>query len=398
MTSPSSVISPPTQHAETRSQQPSGQSNSNNRTSELSPIDEIASFNPTEKRSNAGRDESSTATDFAYGNKDKGTFEVTRPPATVVSSSANCQTQNSFDSQHLSNGSLVVDNLPSPVGTPRNLSPASQLKSQLEDLRQIQRKVSLRSEDAPRLPTRDDFLLSISVDIIAGDIDEPVKHIIILLHDYSGTETSLQSLARRLSTRQPNCAYVLLRATEPVSPGNSGYHWADSQNNHDEGFFRCSRRILMDVIQDCLISKCNFNPRNIILLGHCQGGMAALATVASWDQVEFGGVISIGGPMPVYTHLPSDVKARTPALIIRAELGDVTPLAMQCIKENFICVDSELRNGAHDTIPETPDELRPLLSFFAHRLEREEWEKQAILSLGKFFFFIQVVNILIIYG
>lgn len=125
-------------------------------------------------------------------------------------------------------------------------------------------------------------------------------------------------------------------------------------------------------------------PSNIMIIGHCQGGMAALATVASWDGVEFGGVISIGGPLPSYVQLPPTVKAKTPALILRTVSGNIHQSALQRIKTTFVTVDVETRAGAHDTIPDEPDALKPILEFFAHRFHREEWEKQAILSLGVF--------------
>lgn len=123
-------------------------------------------------------------------------------------------------------------------------------------------------------------------------------------------------------------------------------------------------------------------PSNIMILGHCQGGMAALAMVGLWDEVEFGGVISIGGPLPPDVQLPSAVKAKTPALILRAELGDINPSALNRIKETFVTVDVETREGAHDTVPDQ-NALRPILDFFAHRFHREEWEKQAIVSFGE---------------
>lgn len=303
-------------------------------------------------------------------------------PNNTTGSSIYIPPQRSSDQPHTLNGNLQVDTSLSPAPTPRNLSPASHLKQKFENLREKQKELRLKSDGTPRLPTRDDFPHSVSIKIIPNAIDEPLEHIIILLHQYSGTEEFLESLAMRLNKRQPNSAYVLLRGVEPVEPGNCGYHWADSQSHHDVGFSKTSEIILTDVIRNGLVSKCNFDPRNVMLLGHCQGGMAALATAASWDAIELGGVISIGGPMPVYAQLPAAVKAKTPALIYHAELGDVIPSALHQIKENFMYVDSETRSGAHDTIPESEDELKPILAFFAHRLEREEWEKQAIMSFG----------------
>lgn len=77
-----------------------------------------------------------------------------------------------------------------------------------------------------------------------------------------------------------------------------------------------------------------------MLVGHGQAGMAALAAAASWDQIELGGVVLIGGRMTSYAQLPAMAKAKTPALICHAELGDFIPSALQNIGEDFIYVDS----------------------------------------------------------
>ena len=106
-----------------------------------------------------------------------------------------------------------------------------------------------------------------------------------------------------------------LRGLQPVALRNSGYHRADPNDTVDEGFINTSRVVLKDIIRDGLMAKCGFPPRDIVVLGHGQGGMAALATIACWNSIEFGGVVSFGGPMPGYAQLPSNVKAKSVALI-----------------------------------------------------------------------------------
>lgn len=251
-------------------------------------------------------------------------------------------------------------------------------------MRSSQRNIPSKSNSSPRVPTQADFSPSISLAISQDELDdEPVDHIIIYLHQLGENEASLKPLAQRLKKKLPRSAYILIRGLEPVASRSNGYNWTDSQNQWNEGFLNACRSLLIDVIKNGLVSKCNIMPSNIMILGHCQGGMAALATVGLWDEVEFGGVISIGGPLPPEVQLPSTVKAKTPALILRAELGDINPSALNRIKDNFVTVDVETREGAHDTIPDQ-NALRPILDFFAHRFHREEWEKQAIVSFGEY--------------
>lgn len=256
------------------------------------------------------------------------------------------------------------------------------MKQNFDILRRSQGEIPSKSIGSPCLPIKADFHPSISLLISPDELDEPLEYLIIYLHQFGGNEASLEILARRLKRRLPNSAYILIRGVEPAPSQINGYHWADPQTQTKEGFLNASRSLLTDVIKNVLISKCSIMPSNIMILGHCQGGMAALATVASWDGIEFGGVISIGGPLPSYVQLPSEVEAKTPALILRAALGDINPSALKRIKDTFVNVDVETREGAHDTIPDQ-DALKPILDFFAHRFHRAEWGKQAIVSFGE---------------
>lgn len=223
----------------------------------------------------------------------------------------------------------------------------------------------------PRLPTQADFSPPISLIISQEEPDEPIEHIIIYLHEIGGDELSLkelEKLAQRLKKRLPRSAYLIIR--------NVQSYREDSKSPEDE---ESVKALLTNVINRVLISKCNFTPSNIMLVGRCQGGMTALATAALWYRTEFGGVISIGGSLPSLTRLPPEVKAKTPALILRG----THPSALQRIKETFVTVDVDTRGGADDTLPATKEDLRPILDFFAHRFHREEWKKQAIVSFGE---------------
>lgn len=266
-------------------------------------------------------------------------------------------------------------------GSRPNLPPASRLEEDVESLGRIQEEISSASNGSPRAPTQSDFPSLLSL-VVSQELDEPVEHIIIYLHQFGGNETSLENLARTLRRRVPRSAYVLLRGIEPVSSRSNGfYRWDHPQSPSDEESIDVT--ILKYVIVDVLISQCKFTPSSIMIIGHHQGGTAALSTLASWDRIEFGGVISIGGPLPPYFRLPSTAKARTPALILRPISGAIHPSALKSIKDTFVTVDVETQEAVGEKIPDTPDTLRPILEFFAHRFHREEWEKQAIVSFGE---------------
>ena len=212
---------------------------------------------------------------------------------------------------------------------------------------------------------------------------QPVESCIILLHNLADNEASLEEHVQTLKGKQPESAFILLRGLQPIEPGNSGYHWADANGTVDEGFINTSRVILGDIIQDGLMARCGFQPRDIVVLGHGQGGMAALAAIACWNCIEFGGVVSFGGPMPKYVQLPLNVKAKTPALIYGVARGDITPTVLRQIRKVFSFTNHHIPASEHDTVPLSDEEMAPLLEFFAHRLRREDGRRQTVISLGK---------------
>lgn len=266
-------------------------------------------------------------------------------------------------------------------GNSRDISPAGWLKKQCDDLRRKQEDVQVNIDGPSRTPVPADFPPALSMTIVSPD--QPVESCIILMHNLANNEASLVKHVDTLKSKQPQSSFILLRGLQPIEPGNSGYHWADANGTVDEGFIKTSRVLLEDIIRDGLMAKCSFNPRDIVVLGHGQGGMAALAATACWNCIEFGGVISFGGPLPGYVQLPLGVKAKTPVLIYGATHGDITPTALQHIKDNFSFTDHHIPPSGHDTIPMSDVELHPLLKFFAHRLGREEWKRQAVISFGR---------------
>ena len=273
-----------------------------------------------------------------------------------------------------------VDSRASVGNSERNLSPSERKRSVFENLKQRHSNCPSNGDSTPRLPKVSDLSPQFSINIVPKVPKEGIgiEHVVILLHHYGGSESaesSLADLAWRLHELQRETAFVLLRGFSSVPIGNSGYHWADSKDDGD--FMRASDIILSDVIKSCLVSVCGFAPREIVLMGHGQGGMAALATAALWGGFELGGAISIGGPLPSYIG----TVAKTPVLVLGGNLGDLHPSAVQQVQNNFSCVDYKIQ-GTHDTIPETEEEMKPIIEFIAHRLRREEWEKQAIISFG----------------
>ena len=321
--------------------------------------------------------------DFALNGSNEGTSELSGGPSSLAGYASN-------DLQRLAEAlqqpvpptlSVLTETSTPRGGSSRAVSPAGWLKRECEELRKKQEELQITIDGPSRTPVRADFPRALSMTIVPPV--KPVENCIILMHNLTNNEASLESHAQVLQSKQPESAFILLRGLQPIEPGNSGYHWADANGAVDEGFINISRVILEDIIQHGLMVKCSFHPRDIVVLGHGQGGMAALAAIASWNCIEFGGVVSFGGPMPGYVQLPLNVKAKTPALIYGGARGDITSAALQQIQENFSFTDHHVPPSGHDTVPLSDKEIAPLLGFFAHRLGREEWKRQAVISFGK---------------
>lgn len=353
--------------------------NTNNASTATSPSLDRSRQRP----STAKGQEGVTSVDLATNGFNEVTSEVFEGPSSLAGYASNDLRRLAEAQQQPSPPTLSgeTDTSPPKGGSSRAVSPAGWLKKECDELRKKQDELQINIEGPSRTPVRADFPRALSMIIV-----NPVKRVencIILMHNLTNNEASLESHAQILQSKQPESAFILLRGLQPIETGNSGYHWADANGTVDEGFINTSRVILEDIIQDGLMAKCSFHPRDVVVLGHGQGGMAALAATASWNCIEFGGVVSLGGPMPGYVQLPSNVKAKTPALIYGSARGDITPAALQQIQENFSFTDHHVPPSGHDTVPLSDKEIAPLLEFFAHRLGREEWKRQAVISLGK---------------
>ena len=206
----------------------------------------------------------------------------------------------------------------------------------------------------------------------------------VLLHHEGGNENSVKDLARRIQRKLPECLFLLLRGPETYPKGNNGYHWAYSENGVDDRFIRSSRHLLKDIILDDLVKGCFFRPRNIVILGHGQGSLVGLTAATIWNDTELGGVIAVGGSLPADFQLLAPVKAKTPALMIKASHGLITPESIELLKESFLFVDVRERPGSDEDVPKGQEQdFQPYLSFLVHRLRRDEWNKHAVVSFGR---------------
>ncbi|KAF4303833.1 putative phospholipase carboxylesterase superfamily protein [Botryosphaeria dothidea] len=227
-----------------------------------------------------------------------------------------------------------------------------------------------------RQPTAQDFPSAVTLSISPPPSSQPPTNVLILLHGLGDTHASFANLGRQMNL--PETACLAVRAPAPLPFDLGGFHWGDdmqfdqatSAMEFDTGFKSATRLLLDDVVRTGVLDKCGYQPRDVVLFGFGQGGMAALQVAAEMGADELGGVVSIGGALPSGAPLqPVDNKCRTPVLLCKAARNSaVSDSAVSRLKDNFEFVEVKEWRRVGDGMPSNREEMLPIMQFFARRL------------------------------
>lgn len=136
---------------------------------------------------------------------------------------------------------------------------------------------------------------------------------------------------------------------------------------HDAGFVG-STKVLVEEVIGVLKRECGYKGRDILMFGFGQGGMVALGVVAGLEE-ELGGVVSVGGGLPSSVVTKGQKKNRTPVLVChgkrKSAVGDDD---VDKLKEVFESVEAKEWVKTGNGMPESRDEMLPIMQFFARRL------------------------------
>ncbi|KAF2864529.1 alpha/beta-hydrolase [Piedraia hortae CBS 480.64] len=231
-----------------------------------------------------------------------------------------------------------------------------------------------------QLPVIHNFPANVTLAIGPPPNNEPSTNVLILLHGLGDAHESFAKLGERMKLPATTCISVQGPRTL-LDLG--GYHWGDdvifdsSQNGLDaDAGFKSATAMIRGLIEDDLIPKHGFMPREIFLFGFGQGGMLALNVAMDLHQrpktpteSELGGVVSIGGPLP--GDVPTQInKCKTPILVCAGrDESSVTPAAEDKLKRNFEFVQIARYRRPRDGMPADRDEMMPIMQFFASRLK-----------------------------
>ena len=223
------------------------------------------------------------------------------------------------------------------------------------------------------LPNQSHFPSSLVLSIIPPPPSSSLTtNVVIFLHGLGDTSLSFTNLARQLALPETTCLSLQAPTSLPFQLG--GFLWGDDitfdqtsgQMDFDTGFTKAVRIVKQDIIEAGLMHKCGYQPRDIMLFGFGQGAMAAIATAASMTQ-ELGGVISIGGPLP--SSSASTTAIKTPVLVLGGSSSSlITRSNLDKLKAAFQNVEYHKLNRPGDGMPQSRDEMLPVMRFFARRL------------------------------
>lgn len=238
-----------------------------------------------------------------------------------------------------------------------------------------------------RLLNKVDFPQSLVLSITPPPALSPrTTNILILFHGLGDTSAPFTTLGKQLALPETTC--ISLQASTPLPFELGGFHWGDDiifdqasgQMDFDTGFTKAVKIIKQDIIEDGLVKRCGYKPKEIILFGFGQGAMAALATAASMAE-EFGGIVSIGGPLPSSHTSAKGVK--TPLLVLGGSSSTlITRTALENLRAAFHNVEYQKWSRAGDGMPRNRDEMLPIMRFFARRLRSRAGVPEGSVEVG----------------
>ncbi|KAJ5280367.1 hypothetical protein N7478_005739 [Penicillium angulare] len=248
-------------------------------------------------------------------------------------------------------------------------------------------------------PTQSDFPSNLTITITPppNPTSNPSPNILLLLHGIGDTATGFSSFGRALHL--PETTVLTLQAPLPLPFDLPGFHWGDDVAfdsstgglDMDAGLTRSTDTIVKDVIRGVLIQKCGYRPREILVFGFGQGGMAGLSVARELgvsgekegvDREPLAGVVSVGAPYPL-SGLRAGSKNRTPVLLVSGrDSVPVSGAAVNRTKEvfEFVEVSRYVRRG--DGMPSNRDEMMPVMQFFARTLRSRQGVPEGSVELG----------------
>ncbi|KIW68499.1 hypothetical protein PV04_04441 [Phialophora macrospora] len=246
-------------------------------------------------------------------------------------------------------------------------------------------------------PTPADFPASLKPIIHLPPNNKPTNAIVFLpgLGDSAG---NFASFPRALNL--PDALTITLNPPFPLPfPLGPGDQWSEDLQvdtstgnlDADSPLTKAAEIVALDVIQKVLINKYSFRPDHIHLFGFGQGGSVALSVPIqpSLSSLSLGGIVSIGGPLPLSTPFPSTGtsthKNKTPILLLsgsKSPLASVDSSPLKRIKSIYEFVTYHQWKKTDDSMPKNREEVLPMMQFWARTLKSRRGVPDDAIEIG----------------
>lgn len=248
-----------------------------------------------------------------------------------------------------------------------------------------------------KTPTQADFPsnLTVTITLPPNPTSSPSPNILLLLHGLGDSAAGFTPFGRALHL--PETTVLTVQAPNPVPFDLGGFHWGDDVAfdsstgglDMDAGFTKSPVILAKDLVRGVLVQKCGYRPREILVLGFGQGGMAGLSLARELGKAGEGvdgeplaGVISIGAPYPL-SGSRAGSKNRTPVLLVSGRDSIVvSDEAVRRTKQVFEFVEVSRYARKGDGMPSNRDEMLPVMQFFARRLRSRQGVPEGSVELG----------------
>ncbi|KAK6075708.1 phospholipase carboxylesterase superfamily [Seiridium cupressi] len=258
-----------------------------------------------------------------------------------------------------------------------------------------------------RIPKPEDFeelSPGVNLTLTYPEVAETTTAILIIFHGLGDSEVSFTTFAKSIAL--PGVLAITVRGVSPLPPSLLGlpdseaskptnhFHWGDDLTlspstgdlDPDPGFTKATELISEKLIRETLITKCGWETSDMLLFGYGQGGSLALGLASKLrgnervvDVTEgepapgsaFKGVVSIGGPLPtsMIPTVSTREKSRSPSLVCHGRSSELLDAdAIDVLKKEFVDVREVKWRKADDGMPQSRDEMLPVMQFFAERL------------------------------
>ncbi len=155
----------------------------------------------------------------------------------------------------------------------------------------------------------------------------PARQLVVLCHGYGADGADLIGLGREWQHLLPAAAFVAPNAPEPCAISAFGHQWFPLSFRDPAEYWRGVRQTgpVLDAFLDAELQRHGLAGDALALVGFSQGTMMALHVGLRRAEAPFA-IVGYSGALAGPEHLPGQLRARPPILLIHGDRDDLIPI------------------------------------------------------------------------